>query len=49
MGEGRTGTMNYLLAPDDCYDDAEALRRWGVLGLEAGVRGPTKAKAKKKP
>jgi DNA transformation protein len=49
MGEGRTGTMNYRRAPDDCYDDADTLRRWGVLGLAAGQRGPKKAKARKTP
>lgn len=55
MGEGRTGTMNYRRAPDDVYDDADALRRWASLGLEAGRRalprkaGARKAKAAKRP
>ena len=40
MGEGRTGTMNYRRAPDEVYDDAEELRRWAALALEAGARGP---------
>lgn len=44
MSEGRTGSMNYRRAPDDCYDDADALRRWATLALEAGERGPRKAK-----
>ena len=43
---GRSGTMNYRRAPDDCYDDPDALRRWGELALEAGRRAPRKAKAK---
>jgi len=48
MGEGRTGTMNYRRAPDEVHDDADALRRWAALALEAGRRGPAK-KAPKKP
>ena len=39
---GRTGSMNYRRAPDDVYDDAEELRRWGLLGLEAGRRAPVR-------
>lgn len=35
---GKTGSMNYRRAPDDCYDDADALRRWGELALRAGAR-----------
>ena len=38
FGDGRTGSMNYRRAPDDCYDDADELRRWGRLALEAGLR-----------
>ena len=38
FGDGRTGSMNYRRAPDDCYDDADALRRWAALALEAGAR-----------
>lgn len=54
IGEGRTGTMNYRRVPDDVYDDADALRRWASLGLEAGRRAPPrkpgvrKAKAAKR-
>ena len=46
--DGRVGTMNYRRAPDDAYDDADALRRWAALGLEAGLRAPRKAKASPK-
>ncbi|RHW17705.1 TfoX family protein [Sphingomonas gilva] len=35
---GQIKSMNYRRAPDDCYDDADALRLWGSLGLEAGTR-----------
>ncbi|HEU0043024.1 TfoX/Sxy family protein [Sphingomonas sp.] len=41
MGD-RVGSMNYRRAPDDCYDDPDALRRWGWLALEAGMRAPPK-------
>ncbi|WP_374942907.1 TfoX/Sxy family protein [Sphingomonas sp.] len=41
-GEGQVGTMNYRRAPDECYDDADALRRWAALGLAAGARGCAK-------
>lgn len=44
MGEGRTGSMNYRRASDDVYDDADAMRRWAGLALEAGARGPRKRK-----
>lgn len=45
---GKTGSMNYRRAPEDAYDDPDALRRWGCLGLEAGRRAPPKKpKAKK--
>jgi DNA transformation protein len=50
FANGRTGSMNYRRAPDDVYDDADELRRWGELGLEAGRRAPAKKpKAPKKP
>ncbi len=43
MGD-KVGTMNYRRAPDDCYDDPDALRRWATLALEAGLRAPAKRK-----
>jgi DNA transformation protein and related proteins len=45
----RTATMNYRRAPDDVYDDADELRRWGELALAAGHRAPVKKKREKKP
>ena len=48
MGEGRTGTMNYRRAPDDCYDDADALRRWATLAVEAGGRAPARKGARRR-
>ncbi|OYY91248.1 MAG: competence protein TfoX [Sphingomonas sp. 28-66-16] len=51
MGEGRRGSMNYRRAPDDVYDDADAMRDWAALGLaaeqRAPVRRPRKAASKK--
>ena len=44
-GDGRTGTMNYRRAPQDVYDDPDAMQRWAGLALQAGLR----AAAKKKP
>jgi DNA transformation protein and related proteins len=42
FSDGRVGVMNYRRAPDDVYDDADALRQWAALGLEAGARAPAK-------
>lgn len=42
FGDGRTGSMNYRRAPDDVYDDPDALRQWAELGLAAGLRAPAK-------
>jgi DNA transformation protein len=45
---GQPKSMNYRRAPDDVYDDADALREWGELAVAAGLRAPPKkAKAKK--
>jgi DNA transformation protein len=43
--DGKVDTMNYRRAPLDVYDDADALRGWAALAVEAGLR----AAAKKKP
>jgi DNA transformation protein and related proteins len=45
-GDGTVATMNYRRAPDDVYDDADALRHWARLALEASARAPRKAKRK---
>jgi DNA transformation protein and related proteins len=39
---GKTGSMNYRRAPDDVYDDAEAMQRWAALAVAAGRRAPVK-------
>jgi len=48
MGDGRVDVMNYRKAPDDVYDDADALREWASLGIAAGFRNPSKKRAAKK-
>ncbi len=45
-GDGRTATMRYRRAPDDVYDDADAMRCWAALGLAAGMRAPPKKRPK---
>ena len=46
--DGSVDSMNYRRAPDDVYDDADALRQWASLGAAAGLRAPRKKRAKKK-
>jgi len=36
MGAGREGSMNYRRAPDQVYDDTDAMREWAMLGVSAG-------------
>jgi DNA transformation protein len=45
--DGRVDTMNYRRAPSDVYDDADAMRRWAGLAVEAGLRGAAKKKPRK--
>jgi DNA transformation protein len=40
--DGRTQSLNYRRAPDETYDDADELRRWALLAIEAGRRAPPK-------
>jgi len=51
FGDGKmAGSMNYRRAPDDVYDDADALCHWAGIALEAAARAPVKKpKARKKP
>lgn len=42
--DGKVDSMNYRRAPDDVYDDADALREWASLGVAAGFRAPVKKK-----
>lgn len=46
--DGKVDSMNYRRAPDDVYDDADALREWASLGVAAGLRAPVKKRAAKK-
>lgn len=47
-GDGTIASMNYRRAPEDCYDDADALRQWAALGVEAGRRAAVKKTSRKK-
>jgi DNA transformation protein and related proteins len=42
FANGRIGTMNYRRAPEEVFDDADALRKWAALALAAGERAPKK-------
>ncbi len=44
--DGETVSMNYRRAPDEVYDDPEAMREWAALALEASQRAPVKRKRK---
>lgn len=41
-------SMNYRTAPDAVLDDADELRKWAALALEAGRRAPAKKPKRKK-
>lgn len=45
--DGKVETMNYRRAPADVYDDAEAMRRWASLAVEAGLRGAARKRPKR--
>jgi DNA transformation protein and related proteins len=44
---GKSGSMNYRRAPDDVYDDADAMLAWAKLAQEAGLRGAATKKVRK--
>jgi DNA transformation protein and related proteins len=46
--DGTVDRMNYRRPPSDVYDDPDELRRWAALGIEAGLRRPTKKRSRKK-
>jgi len=46
--DGRVGTMNYRRGPLDAYDDADAMRRWAGIALEAGLCAAARKKPRKK-
>ncbi len=47
--DGKVDVMNYRRAPQDVYDDPEALQRWAALAVEAGLRAAAKKRPRKKP
>ena len=46
LRDGTPQAMNYRRAPDDVYDDADAMREWAAPAIAAGQRTPRK-KAKR--
>ncbi|MDO7843939.1 TfoX/Sxy family protein [Sphingomonas immobilis] len=46
---GKVQSINYRRAPDEVYDDADALREWATLAIAAGRRAPVKKVKPKKP
>jgi len=46
--DGTVDRMNYRRPPSDIYDDADALRRWAALGIEAGARRVVKKRPSKR-
>ncbi len=43
---GKTGTMSYYNAPEEVFDDNDALRRWTRLAIGAAARATKPAKKK---
>ncbi|MDF0490626.1 TfoX/Sxy family protein [Sphingomonas sp. H39-1-10] len=39
---GKVQSINYRRAPDDVYDDADAMRDWAGLAIAASRRAPVK-------
>ena len=39
---GKTQSINYRRAPEDVYDDADAMREWAGLAIAASRRAPVK-------
>ncbi len=46
--DGKVDTMNYRRAPQDVYDDPEAMQRWAGLAVEAGARAAAKKRPRKR-
>ena len=46
--DGTIDRMNYRRAPADVYDDADEMRRWAQVAVEAGLRRPVKKRRSKK-
>jgi DNA transformation protein len=47
--DGKVDVMNYRRAPQDVYDDADAMRHWAGLAVEAGARSAAKKRPRRKP
>ena len=44
--DGTVDRMNYRRPPTDVYDDADEMRRWAQVAVEAGLRRPVKKRTK---
>ena len=44
--KGKTMSMNYRRAPDVVHDDADAMREWAGLAVQAGRRAPAKRRSR---
>lgn len=45
--DGEQVPTNYRTAPTDVYDDADAMREWAAIAIEAGRRAAAKKKSKR--
>ena len=48
MKDGRVGEMSYCSAPEEIFDDHDALRHWTTLALDAANRAAKRKPKKKK-
>jgi len=46
--KGKLASMNYRRAPDEVQDDAEAMRLWAGIAVEAGRRAAAKRKPRRR-
>jgi DNA transformation protein len=46
--DGKVDVMNYRRAPQDVYDDPDAMQRWASLAVEAGLRGAANKRPRKR-
>ena len=45
---GKTGSMSYYFAPEEIFDDHDALTKWTTLALESAARAKKPVKKKRK-
>ena len=47
--DGKTEVMNYWRAPDQVYDDADAMREWAALAIAASQRSKARKPRPSRP